>query len=304
MRERKFIYVIVGCTLVLVFALACGISFDAGGDQNEAINLQMTQQSLQLTQEALSNKQDNTVASVEPIDEQDDSESEEEVDEMPCHRSRIVSETISDGTEFAPGVSFEKTWTLRNAGDCDWTTSYYFKFVEGDRMDGTSSLAVQSLVKPNEQVTFKLDLKAPNDPGDYTGVWQLFAANGEGMGRYWVKITVPGAAASPPVSFAVTSVSTNLTNLDGVDCNPPYVHPVQIHITANGSGSVTYNTERSTSGVGPTKTMVFDAAGTKVLDTSWEFDHLGAIDYWLIVNIQSPNNQTFGPFEFWVDCDP
>ena len=102
----------------------------------------------------------------------------------------------------------------------------------------------------------------------------------------------------------MTSVSTNLTNLDSISCTPPYVYSVQIHITANGPGSVTYNTERSTSGVGPSKSMVFDAAGTKVLDTSWEFDHLGATDYWLKVNIQSPNNQTFGPFEFWVDCDP
>lgn len=222
MRERKLIYTI-GCALMLLFVLACGISFNSGGDQDEAINLQMTKQSLQLTQEALSNKQDSTVASVEPVGKQDDSASEEAVDETPCHRSRIVSETISDGTEFAPGVSFEKTWTLRNAGDCDWTTSYYFKFVEGDRLDGASSLAVPSLVKPNEQTTFKLDLKAPNNSGDYTGVWQLFAANGEAMGRYWVKITVPGAAAPPAGSFAVTSVSTNLTNLDGVDCNPPYV---------------------------------------------------------------------------------
>jgi len=303
MRKRKLFYMI-GLVFVGLFVLACGISFDAGGDQDEVVNLQLTQQALQLTQQALADNQDDTVASLEPADKQDDPANEEEVNETPCNRSRIVSETISDGTEFAPNASFEKTWTLRNAGDCDWTTSYYFKFVEGDRMDGASSLAVQSLVKPNEQVTFKLDLKAPNDPGDYTGVWQLFAANGEGMGRYWVKITVPGAVVPPADAFSVTSVSTNLTNQVGMSCTPPYVYPVQIHITANGPGSVTYNTERSTSGVGPSKSMVFDAAGTKVLDTSWQFDHLGAIDYWLKVNIQSPNNQTFGPFEFWVDCDP
>jgi len=41
MRERKLIYIICSA-LMLVFVLACGISFNAGGDQNEAINLQMT----------------------------------------------------------------------------------------------------------------------------------------------------------------------------------------------------------------------------------------------------------------------
>jgi hypothetical protein len=303
MRERKLIY-IISFALMLLFVLACGISFDAGGDQDEAINLQMTRQSLQLTQEALSSSQDNVVASVQPVDEQDDSASEEEVDETPCHRSRIAGETISDGTEFAPGVSFEKTWTLRNTGDCDWTTSYYFKFVEGDRMDGASSLAVSSVIEPNEQITFKLDLKAPNDPGDYTGIWQLFAADGEGMGRYWVKITVPGAAAPPSDPFAGTSVFTDLSNLDGVDCNPPYVHPVQISIKTNGPGTVTVSIERSDSGVGPSKDMQFDAAGTKVLDSTWEFNHLGSFDFWLKVDIESPNHQIFGPFNFWVDCDP
>ena len=171
-------------------------------------------------------------------------------------------------------------------------------------MGGASSLAVPLVTKPNDQVTFKLDLKSPDAPGDYTGVWQLFAADGEGMGSYWVKITVPRAVAPPVDPFAVTSVSTNLVNLDGVDCDPPYVYPVKILITANGPGLVTYSVERSDSGVGPSKTMQFDAAGTKELDSTWEFGHLGAYDFWMKVNIESPNHQIFGPFNFWVDCDP
>ena len=81
------------------------------------------------------------------------------------------------------------------------------------------------------------------------------------------------------------------------------MHPVQIHITANGPGIVTYSTERSDSGVGPPKSMQFDAACAKVVDTDWEFNHLGSFDFWLKVNIQSSNNQIFGPFDFWVDCD-
>src|SRR6185503_18556942 len=42
--------------------------------------------------------------------------------------------TVPDGTHFAPGAAFNKTWRLRNSGPCTWTTDYQFHFSSGEPM--------------------------------------------------------------------------------------------------------------------------------------------------------------------------
>lgn len=197
---------ILSLFLILLILLSCSISFadssgKGEGDDIESMRLELTRQALQLTQAAISNSgggQGSGQSGGQPStsggqsgSSQDgeqsngqDSEEEEEEDETPCNDSHIIGETVKDGTVFDPGEAFEKTWTLRNEGDCDWTTDYDFKFIEGSRMGGASNISVPSVIEPWEDITFKVNLTAPDNPGDYTGVWQLFADDGEKMGRY------------------------------------------------------------------------------------------------------------------------
>ena len=196
--------------LFILTTIACGISIDTGEKKlsQEDIDIQQTVNALQKTQTAAAAPPDD---GEEPKDDQTDQDSTSDKDSddgSPCNSSKFVSETIPDGTKFQGGDTFSKSWTIRNAGDCKWTTDYKFVFESGDQMGGSSSMNVPSVIEPGEKITFQVDLKAPSADGDYTGVWRLKAADGEKLGQYWVKITVGSGAAPapPPVAFAVTSV--------------------------------------------------------------------------------------------------
>ena len=43
---------------------------------------------------------------------------------LPCNKPKFQGETIPDNSEFDPGDSFTKTWTVLNDGTCSWTTNY------------------------------------------------------------------------------------------------------------------------------------------------------------------------------------
>ena len=49
--------------------------------------------------------------------------------------------TIPDGSTYAPGATFTKTWRLRNAGTCTWS-GYVLVFDSGDAMNGTSPTTI------------------------------------------------------------------------------------------------------------------------------------------------------------------
>ena len=42
-----------------------------------------------------------------------------------CDMAQFVADvTVPDGTTYAPGAAFTKTWRLKNIGTCTWSTSY------------------------------------------------------------------------------------------------------------------------------------------------------------------------------------
>lgn len=292
---------------ILLTTLACTISFSDSGKDNdlETIKLELTRQALEKAQADLdeyldqgqSDGSNNPPSNNQPESEPEDVEEaeEEEEDETPCNDSHIIGETITDGTVFEPGETFQKTWTLRNEGDCDWTTSYKLKFIEGSRMGGASSISVPSVIEPWEDITFQVNLTAPDDPGNYIGVWQLFAEDGEEMGRYWVDINVE----DPTPPFAVTSVTTNITNKNFSGACPQVID-VEVYITVNGPGEITYQPETSDLGKAPVDTIQFNGAGTDTEFYTWTIQNSG--NFWLKVYIDDPNHQTFGPFNMSVTC--
>ena len=306
MASQKKNRILVSIILIGIFitSLACTISFNQGkNDEVESLQLQLTVQALQNA--GAQSNQDQPIQ--QPVDntsnqsqtQQDNNappaEAVEEEDDIPCNDSHIIGETIKDGTVFEPGEHFTKSWTLRNEGDCDWTGSYALKFIEGSRMGGASKINVPSVIEPYEDITFQVDLTAPDTPGDYTGVWQLFADDGEEMGRYWVKITVE----NPAPAFAVTSVSTSITNKTFNGACPQAID-VEIYIKANGAGTISYQPETNDLGMAPKDTIVYNSAGTKTESYTWTIQTSG--NYWLKVHVPDPNNQTFGPFNMVVNC--
>jgi hypothetical protein len=117
---------------------------------------------------------------------------------IPCNWAQFEKDvTIADGTEFAPGESFTKTWRLKNIGSCTWTPDYALVYAGGSQMNGPSAQPLGVTVQPGQTVDVSVKLASPQGPGSCTGNWQLRSQNGAlfGIGSaansaFWVKINV------------------------------------------------------------------------------------------------------------------
>lgn len=118
------------------------------------------------------------------------------LDELPDD-SRYLSDTVADGTSYAPGTLFVQTWTLMNDGTSTWGPGYEFAHVDGPQM---SQVAVVPLppAPPHAQVPVRVPFRAPNTPGRYKSFWQARNPAGAYFGpRVWLDITVPEPVSQP-----------------------------------------------------------------------------------------------------------
>jgi hypothetical protein len=91
-----------------------------------------------------------------------------------CEWVSFVSDvTIPDGTVFAPGDTFTKTWRLKNRGTCAWTSDYMLIFASGEKMGGTTAVRLPGYVAPGQTVDVSVTLTAPDSAGRYVGYWML-----------------------------------------------------------------------------------------------------------------------------------
>ena len=118
---------------------------------------------------------------------------------IPCNLAKFVDDvTIPDGTEFDPGETFTKTWSLRNVGSCSWTSGYDIVFAGGDAMGAPGAVQVTSgTINTGQVVEISVDLTAPASAGTYRGNWQmrdpsdeLFGIENSSSGFFWVEIVV------------------------------------------------------------------------------------------------------------------
>jgi hypothetical protein len=114
-----------------------------------------------------------------------------------CDQASFVSETIPDGTDFKPGESFTKTWTLKNTGSCTWSADYDVVFVSGNAMGAPAAAQLtNAVVPPGATVKISLDLTAPTTTGSFKGDFKLRNKSGVlfGVGSenksFWVKVDV------------------------------------------------------------------------------------------------------------------
>jgi hypothetical protein len=127
-----------------------------------------------------------------------------------CDNSAYLSDvTIPDGTIFAPGEAFTKTWSFQNTGTCAWSASYSLSFVSGNAMSG-STTALIAAVSSGGQTTVSVALVAPSTTGTYTGYWKLQNAAGNSFGQsVYVQIVVSDDAATvTPTPTATDDEST------------------------------------------------------------------------------------------------
>lgn len=116
-----------------------------------------------------------------------------------CDQAAFVSETVPDGTNFNPGQTFTKTWTIQNSGSCTWNANYNMVFFSGNAMGAPAAKQLTSgTVAPGQQITISIELQAPTNAGTHRGDFKLRNAGGVifGIGPndnpFWVKIGVAG----------------------------------------------------------------------------------------------------------------
>jgi hypothetical protein len=123
-----------------------------------------------------------------------------------CDAAQFIADvTVPDGTNVLPGLTFAKTWRLKNVGTCTWSTAYALVFASGNQLGGASPVNLPGSVGPGQSVELSVSLTAPTAAGHYIGYWQLRNASGAlfGIGAnankaWWVDINV-----LPATTFAV-----------------------------------------------------------------------------------------------------
>lgn len=125
--------------------------------------------------------------------------------------------TVPDGTEFAPGAAFTKTWRLRNSGCLNWPAGTRLIFVRGERLGGPDSVAAPAASIGNT-VDVSVALTAPAAAGAYRGYWQLETPDGTRFGpQIFVDIkvvvgpTATPTATSEPQTLILTMQPSPLT---------------------------------------------------------------------------------------------
>jgi len=133
--------------------------------------------------------------------------------QVPCDRAAFVTDvTVPDGSDYAPGEAFVKTWRLKNNGSCTWTSSYDLVFHSGDAMNAPAAVQLTSgSVAPGASVDVSVQLTAPGTEGGYQGFFRIRNGSGVifGIGdnadiSFWVEIEVLTALADP--DLVVTAI--------------------------------------------------------------------------------------------------
>ena len=131
-----------------------------------------------------------------------------------CDNSMYVSDvTIPDGKLMDPGQSFTKTWSLKNTGTCEWTTSYSMAYAGGAAMSGKET-KLTAAVSSGKSAQISVKLVAPSTAGTFTSYWRLKNAAGNLFGEtVWVQIVVSKTTATATPTPTKTSATTKTPTL-------------------------------------------------------------------------------------------
>ena len=238
-------------------------------------------------------------------------------------RSLFVSETVPDGTDFAPNTAFVKTWRIRNAGTSTWNTDYYLVFISGEQMGGPATQRLPISVAPNAEIDLSVNLVAPAEVGRYRGYWKLMNSAGKLFDDpFYVEIDVVSGVLTPTATLAIgaptattapTSSTTTITNLTMTVDNASLTGacPQTFNFTAKfdlaTNALVTYQLEAGSSTPGvtfnlPAAQTVQMTAGKQTLLFSLDFT--SSMEAWVRLHITSPVNVTSNQAAFTLVCQP
>lgn len=188
-----------------------------------------------------------------------------------CTDSAIyVSDDGKDGTAYAPGATFKKTWKLRNTGTCTWDSNYMIYYVSGSTMTQQPAylLVPQGVtVAPGADVDVSIDMAAPSSSGDHRADWELRNPGGASLVRFFLTLKVQNQGSGSS-SGSVTSATPQivLEQGSGAACTNNSTYFVYVDITSNGDVTANYRIDL-TDGSGQVTNGVFDSGSPEETGT-------------------------------------
>ncbi len=140
-----------------------------------------------------------------------------------CNWAQFVADvTVPDGTNFAPGTAFNKTWRLKNIGTCAWSsTDVSLIFDSGQNMGTSTSYPLPTTVNPGQTVDITVAMTSPSSSGHYIGYYKFKSASGGVFGigttankTFWVEINVT-TSASTGYDFTANAASATWSSGTG-----------------------------------------------------------------------------------------
>jgi len=119
----------------------------------------------------------------------------------------FVSQTVTNGTTYAPGQSFSCTWTMNNNGTTTWTSSgYSLNYVSGTQMGAPTVNLISANVAPGGNASIPINFTAPSTPGSYTVTMRMNNASGAFFGAQ-VSLTINVANPVPVITVQPASTT-------------------------------------------------------------------------------------------------
>lgn len=229
-----------------------------------------------------------------------------------CGKASLISETVPDGTIYAPNASFTKTWEIKNESNCTWDTSYKIVFWDGDVLGGGYVYNLPQSAPPGTTFPISLVLKTPATDGPYTSEWMLQTPDGTefGVGQYnasfYADIVV--SSAEKPV-YAITAVDYRMVRSPETGCPANTRYTLYATVTSNGPIEITYQWLQGsgtpeTELLRPPKVLKFTEAGSQTVSHEAVL-HLGATpgnQRWKAFVITAPNYKEFERIHYLYDC--
>jgi hypothetical protein len=229
-----------------------------------------------------------------------------------CGKASLISETTPDGTIYAPGESFIKTWEIKNESNCTWDTSYKIVFWDGDVLGGGYVYNLPQNAPPGTTFPISIVLKAPAVEGPYTSEWMLQTPDGTefGVGEYsasfYADIVVN--AAEEPV-YGITAVDYQMVRSPATGCPANTRYTLYATITSNGPIEITYQWKQGSGSpetelLRPLKVLKFTEASSQTVSHEAVL-HLGATpgdQRWKSLVITDPFHQEYERIHYLYDC--
>lgn len=217
-----------------------------------------------------------------------------------CAQAELVSETVPDGTIYAPGSQFTKTWEIKNTSLCTWDTTYKIVFWNGDILGGAYVYNLPRVVPPSATVPISLVLTAPATDDTYKSEWALQTPDGInfGVGQYdspfYAQIVV---SSDHKPNYVVTNVVYKVERTPSGGCPANVTYTVYATITTNGPMKIKYRWMQSDDNNSNTGKIDFTEAGSQTVSNIWKI-HLGStanVVRSMAIVIESPAYQEFYP---------